>query len=413
MKILPKVGLLALLAFSVVFPLLFSDAVTITIAIFTLIIMAAAVGWNLFSGYTRYLSLGHATFYGIGAYILASICQIWHIEGGILPLLLLPVIGLITGLCSLPLGWIALQTRRFTFMVITIALFSLASLLPTFIPQFNNIYLPIPPWASDLFNIPFYYTALLLLLCAFIVSWWVRSSKFGLCLLAIGDDEDRAQGLGNKTFLHKLIAWAISAIFVGAAGALNAYYIGSLDPTSAFDRSINVALPVTAFIGGIGTLTGPLLGAMFTVPLQQYLTLQYGNVQGLDLILYGVLLLVVILILPQGVGPLLQRRFLVGIDSFKEKGRQRTQQGLTSNDRVGTPSFVVHPVISGEMARGDVASVQVVELIGRSTTSAPLSMRRGYQSMKAPRLVPFSQEGIVDTSTGLLSTRNGPRQNGG
>ncbi|MBV9258556.1 MAG: hypothetical protein JO215_11100, partial [Ktedonobacteraceae bacterium] len=124
MKILQTLGLFALLAFSFLFPLLFSDAVVTTIAIFTLILMAAATGWNLFSGYTRYLSLGHATFYGLGAYILAIMCQVWHVQGGFPPLLLLPLIGLMTGLCSLPLGWIALRTRRTTFMVITIAIFS-------------------------------------------------------------------------------------------------------------------------------------------------------------------------------------------------------------------------------------------------------------------------------------------------
>jgi len=85
-------GFFVVLAFSIVFPLLFPDPVITTVAIFTLIIMAAATGWNLFSGYTRYLSLGHATFYGFGAYILAIMCQDWHLEGGFVPLLLLPLL---------------------------------------------------------------------------------------------------------------------------------------------------------------------------------------------------------------------------------------------------------------------------------------------------------------------------------
>jgi branched-chain amino acid transport system permease protein len=411
MKILRVVGLLALFAFSLLFPLLFSDTVVTTSAIFTLILMAAATGWNLFSGYTRYLSLGHATFYGLGAYILAVVCQVWHVQGGFLPLLLLPLIGLVAGLCSIPLGWIALQTRRTTFMVITIAIFSLMSLFPNLlsgiISQFATIYLPNPPWDADIFNLPFYYTALLLLLCALAVSWWVRASKFGLCLLAIGDDEDRAQGLGNATYLYKLIAWTISAIFVAMAGALNAYYLGSLTPDSAFERAINIALPVTAFIGGIGTLAGPLFGALFTVPLQQYLTLQYGTEQGLDLILYGVLLLGVILVLPQGVGPALQKRFLTGM-GFSKRVARPPLQVLASDELSGIPAFVVHPAFSREATRDDVISAQVPESVVRY--SAPLSMRRGYQSMKAPRLIPLSQEGVVDLSASLSHT-NRP-QNG-
>src|SRR5438876_1405780 len=194
MKVLRRVGIPALLVFSVVFPLLFSDAVATTIAIFTLIIMVAATGWNLFSGYTRYLSLGHATFYGLGAYIFGGICQIGHIEGGILPLLLLPLVGLMTGLCALPLGWIALQTRRFIFMVITITIFALVSLLPSFFPQSSTLYMPIPPWSNDIFNIPFYYAALLLLFCVLLFACWIRSSNFGLCLFALVVVEDLALG---------------------------------------------------------------------------------------------------------------------------------------------------------------------------------------------------------------------------
>jgi ABC-type branched-subunit amino acid transport system permease subunit len=391
-------GFFVVLAFSIVFPLLFPDPVITTVAIFTLIIMAAATGWNLFSGYTRYLSLGHATFYGFGAYILAIMCQDWHLEGGFVPLLLLPLIGLVTGLFSLPLGWIALQTRHYTFMVITIALFSLISLFPNLlsgiIPQLKTVYFPLPPWDISVFNLPFYYTALLLLFCALLVSWGIRSSKFGLCLLAIGDDEDRALGLGNKTRQHKLLAWAISATFVGMAGALNAYYLGLLDPESAFSRSFNVALPVTAFVGGIGTLTGPLLGAIITVPIQQYLTLQYGNTPGLDLVIYGVLLLVVILVLPQGVGPIIRRRLFMGL-SFS--GKNSPVPALALSDFPETPALGVSYAM---MSENEVRS-QILEpaegFIPRSN-SVPLSLRRGYSAMKAPRLVPLSQEMATEGS---------------
>jgi branched-chain amino acid transport system permease protein len=403
MKKIRVAGFFILLAFSIVFPLLFSNPVVTTIAIFTLIIMAASTGWNLFSGYTRYLSLGHATFYGMGAYIMAGICQIWHVPGGAIPLFLLPVVGLVTGVFSLPLGWIALQTRRSTFMVITIAIFALASVLPsllgTLFSQFSNIYLPIPLWDQSIFNLPFYYAALLLLFCALAVSWWMRSSKFGLTLLAIGDDEDRALGLGNRTSLYKLASWTISAIFVGMAGSLNAYYIGLLDPSSAFDRSINVALPVTAFLGGIGTLGGPLLGAIFTVPIQQYLTLQFGSV-GLDLILYGALLLVVILFIPQGLAPVLQKRLLMLIAAFLKKSS--SVSALDSGHFPVTPAIAFHSGLSYDMTGEYETPSQVMEAMGGGSisrsNSVPLSMRRGYSAMKAPRLVPLSQESVTDSS---------------
>lgn len=318
MKNIKTLGVLALLAFALVFPLLFSNPAVTTIAVFTLIFAGAAVGWNVFSGYTGYISLGHATFYGLGAYILTILCQKWNIPGGFLPLFLLPVIGLVTGFCSLPLGWIALKTRRYVFIVISIAIFALSAQFPNLlsglITGMSEQSLPIPSWSWDTYNLPFYYTALVLLLLALSVSWYIRYSKYGLSLLAIRDDEDRAQGLGVKVGPYKLGVYMISAIFVGMAGAMNAYFLGFVSPASAFDRSINIAIPLAAFLGGLGTLSGPLIGALMEVPLQQYLTVQFGK-QGWDLVLYGVFFLLIIFVLPEGIIPALLRRWSMWIYS--------------------------------------------------------------------------------------------------
>jgi len=301
----------ASLGLFVAFPLLFSNPAVTAIAVFVLIFAGAAMGWNIFSGYTGYISLGHATFYGIGAYILAFMCQVWNIPGGIIPFLLLPVVGLLTGLCSLPLGWIALKTKRYTFLVITIAIFSITSQLPNLltgiIPGMSEILLPIPLWNGYIYNLPFYYVALILLLLAFSISWWIRHSRYGLNLLAIRDDEARAEGLGLKVGPLKLTAFMISAGFVGMAGAMTVYFIGFIAPTSAFDRSLNIAIPLMVFLGGAGTMWGPIIGAIIVVALQQYLTLQFGS-QDWDLILYGVLFLATILALPEGILPTLARR---------------------------------------------------------------------------------------------------------
>jgi branched-chain amino acid transport system permease protein len=318
MKNIRTLGVLAPLVFALVFPLLFSNPAVTTIAVFTLIFAGAAVGWNVFSGYTGYISLGHATFYGLGAYILMIICQVWNIPGGFLPLFLLPIVGLVTGFCSLPLGWIALKTRRYVFMVLSIAIFALSAQFPNLLSGLtigmNEQSLPIPTWSWDTYNLPFYYTALVLLLLALGVSWYIRYSKFGLSLLAIRDDEDRAQGLGVKVGPYKLGAYVISAIFVGMAGAMNTYFLGFVSPTSAFDRSFNIAIPLMVFLGGLGTLSGPLIGALMEVPLQQYLTVQFGT-QGWDLILYGVLFLLIILVLPEGIILAISRRWSMWMNS--------------------------------------------------------------------------------------------------
>lgn len=303
-------GLVALLVIALVFPLLLPNPAVTSVAIFTLLFAGAATSWNIFSGYTGYISLGHAAFYGIGAYTLALLCQDWNIQGGYVPFLLLPLAGLITGICAIPIGWFALKTRRQTFVVISLSIFVILQLLAFNLAGFTHgsagIFLPNPPWSSDTFDMPFYYVALILLLLALLVSWRIRFSKYGLDLLAIRDDEDRALSLGVRTGLFKLSAYMVSAIFIGMIGATIAYFDGAVYPPFAFDPSFDIVIALMVLLGGIGTLPGPILGALLLVPLQQYLTLQLGQ-NGLDLVFYGALLLIIVLMLPQGIIPVARR----------------------------------------------------------------------------------------------------------
>ena len=313
MRIFKTAGLLALLAIAIAFPLVFSNPAVTTIAVFTLLFVAATTGWNIFSGYTGYIALGHAAYFGLGAYALAIMCQDWHIPGGYTPFLLVPVAGLVAAAFSVVLGWIALRVRRHTFVVITIAIFFIFQLLAYNLTGLTNgsigLGLPIPTdWSGDFFNIPFYYAALVVVVIAIVISWWVRHSKYGLGLLAIRDDEDRALGLGVKAGPSKLAAFVISALIVGMVGAIWAYFVESIYPPSAFDATFDVAIALMAFLGGLGTIVGPILGALLLEPTQQYFTLQFGQ-SGFYLVIYGALFLVVLLLLPQGVVPTLRARW--------------------------------------------------------------------------------------------------------
>lgn len=313
MRKLKLPALLVLLAFLIAFPWLFSNPAITSIAIFTLIFAAAATAWNIFVGYTGYVALGHGAFFGIGAYAIALMAQDWNIPAGYTPFALLPLVGLVVGVISVPLGWIALRTRRHTFVVITIAIFFITQLMAYNLTGITNgssgLSLPIPDWSGDFYNIPFYFGALAILLLAFATSWWVRNSKFGLGLLAIRDDEDRALGLGVKTTASKLVAFVISAIFVGMLGGLYAYFIEGIFPAFVFDPLFDIAVALMSFLGGLGTLAGPILGAFLLEPIQQYLALQYGS-SGLYLVIYGVIFLVIILIMPQGIIPTLRRYWI-------------------------------------------------------------------------------------------------------
>lgn len=313
MRLLKTIGLLVLLAAVIAFPQVFPNPAITTIAVFTLMFAAAATGWNIFAGYTGYIALGHAAFFGLGAYALALICQHWNIAGGYLPFLFVPVAGLVAAAFAVPLGWIVLRVRRHTFIVITIAIFFIFQLLAYNLTQVTNgstgLGLPIPiDWGGDFFNFPFYYATLIVLLLAIAVSWYVRHSRYGLGLLAIRDDEDRALGLGVRTSSSKLSAFVLSAFFVGMIGAIWGYFVGSIYPPTAFDATFDVALALMAFLGGVGTVSGPILGALILEPTQQYFTLLLSQ-GGIYLIAYGALFLVILLFLPRGILPTLSDRW--------------------------------------------------------------------------------------------------------
>jgi branched-chain amino acid transport system permease protein len=339
-------GLLALLASVIAFPLVFSNGEVTAIAFFTLLFAAMVSGWNILTGYTGYISLGHAAYFGIGAYALALICQRWQVPAGYGLFLLVPVAGAVAALISVPAGWIALRVRRHTFIVITIAMFFIAQLLSynlTGLTQGSSgLDLPLPlAWGGEFFNLPFYYAVLILLLFSLALSWWVRHSKYGLGLLAIRDDEDRARGLGVRTELCKLSAFVISALLIGMAGAIWAYFIGTVYPASAFDPNFDVAIALMGFLGGVGTIGGPLLGALLLEPLHQYLATSYAD---LYLILYGGLFLVVLLVLPRGILPTLQERW-----THYRAVSQRVQRtdGVVVSPLSGAPE----PATAGEEGR--------------------------------------------------------------
>ena len=317
-------GLLALLVIAFLFPLQISpDTAATGIAVFTLMFAAWTTSWNIFSGYSGYVALGHAAFFGTGAYALGVMCQRWHIgsksvsflflhiPADYTPFLLVPLAGLVAGLVALPLGWIALHTRRHTFIVITIAIFFVFQLLAE-----NNLLnltngtkgleFPVPTWTYPFYNFPFYYAMLVILLLALAASWWVRHSKYGLGLLAIRDDEDRALGLGVKTEPSKLAAFVISAIFVGMLGAVWGYFQYSISPQFAFDPLDDIAVALMGFLGGMGTLAGPIIGALILEPTQQYFTVYFGA-SGYYLIIYGALFLAIMLLLPEGIVPTLRK----------------------------------------------------------------------------------------------------------
>lgn len=302
-------GLAAAAVVLVAFPLVVTAPTITTIAVYCVMYMAIATAWNAFCGYSGYVSLGHAVFFGAGAYTIALVAAHLNLGGGWPLFALVPAGGLVAGVVALPIGYVALRTRRHTFVVITIAVFFICQLL-----AFNlgvtegsaGVVLPSGQFSAAAYDNPFYYVSLGIFAFTLLLSLGIRRSRFGLQLFAIRDDEERARSLGVKVVRVKLSAFAISAVPVGMVGAVWAFFVGQVFPQFAFNPSFDITVALMAFIGGLGTVAGPVLGALVLEALQRYLIISL-SIQNLYLVIYGLLFLAVIVLLPDGVLPSVAR----------------------------------------------------------------------------------------------------------
>lgn len=302
-------GFVALL---VALPLLLSANWLVNLLFFTVLYAAMSVAWNLIGGYAGYPSLGHAAFFGLGAYATADLFRSSHIlQSGYEPFLLLPVIGVAVGILALPIGAIAMRTRKDVFAIVTITLLfvvqTLAFNLKSVTGGAQGAGLAAPPFPVETFNRPFYYAAAGLLLLAMLISYATSRSKVGLALSAIRGDEDKARGLGVPTLGVKLAAFAVSVGLMAIAGGIWAYYIGFVYPQFAVDPLITIAIVLMTFLGGRATLWGPVLGAAILMPAQQLLAYYIGGSR-LYLVGYAAVFLVIMLLLPRGIVPTLAHR---------------------------------------------------------------------------------------------------------
>ena len=296
-------GVVALLAVAAAVPL--ASNVTLThVGVFVLMYVGATLAWNIFSGYTGYISLGAAVFFGCGMYTVAIITKHLNLAGGVV-FALFPVGAVVAGLVAVPFGLIALRVRRHTFVVVTIAIFFIFQLMASnfsFTGGSAGILPPFLNWDPNTFDEPFYYTALLVAVAAGVLAWLIWGSRFGLQLRAIRDDEDRARGLGVRAMRVKLAAFVISAVIIGFLGGLYFYFQQEALPEFAFNPFFDLTIALMAFIGGFGTLWGPVLGALLLEPYLGFAQLQISNSYLAEVVL-GAVFLAVILFLPRGILP--------------------------------------------------------------------------------------------------------------
>jgi branched-chain amino acid transport system permease protein len=296
----------------------------LNLLIFTLMYASLASAWNLVGGYAGYPSLGHAAFFGVGAYAIAILFEN-SVGDGYLPFFVLPLIGVGAALLSVPIGWIAMRTRADVFAIVTITLLFMAQTLAFNLRSVTGgaqgLGVAGPPFSADTYNRPFYFAMLALLALAMGVSFYFRRSKVGLSLSAVRADEDKAHGVGVRVTGVKLIAFATSVGITAMVGGVWAYYVGFIYPQFAVDPLITIGMVLMTFLGGRATLWGPVIGAFILVPAQQYFAYEYGASQ-VYLLAYAAIFLVVMLLLPRGILPTITDRLR---DRRKRTLRQATE----------------------------------------------------------------------------------------
>jgi branched-chain amino acid transport system permease protein len=305
-RALKYAALIVLAAAAIAFPKVFTNPAVTNYGVLAMIFVTVATAWNIFSGYSGYISLGHAVFYGSGAYAMGIAARDWHV-GGTTVFALLPLVAVVGAVIAVPVGLIALRVRRHTFIVITIAFFFIFQLMAfnfSFTGGSSGLNSPFLSWPASGYNTPFYYIALAFAIGAIAISWLVRRSRFGLQLRAIRDDEDRARGLGVRTMRVKLSAFMLSGALTAMIGAVWFYYINQVEPQTGFDPLFDLTVVLMAFIGGYGSIAGPVLGALIIEPGTLWLNTQPQFSGGyLSEILLGAIFLLVVLFMPRGIIP--------------------------------------------------------------------------------------------------------------
>lgn len=322
---------LTVLAALLVFPLAVESpyAHHIMILVFLSVIMGQS--WNILGGYTGQYSVGHAAYFGTGAYTTMMLMQYQQVP---------PWFGMFAGaaaavLMALVIGSICFRLRGPYFVLASIAAAEILRLTALNTKELTNgaegiLATDIPPLTIGsylvtdfLSKVPFYYSALVFALLIIAVTCLVQHSKLGYYFQAIREDQDAAHSLGINLSLHKNLSLAISATFTSLAGSFYAVYIGFIDPTTVLSMDLSVQIVLICIIGGIGTILGPVVGSLVLVPLSEALrsnliaqglisaglvseespagTFLKENLAHAHVLIYGILVVVVILYMPEGV----------------------------------------------------------------------------------------------------------------
>jgi branched-chain amino acid transport system permease protein len=274
---------------------------------FVLILLAAQMGtaWNIVGGYAGQVSLGHAAFYGLGAY--AS--TILFTRYGINPWMGAVIGGVIAVIISLPVGLSCFRLKGHYFAMATIAVAEIIQILFKnweFAGTNVGLYLPMDKqgWGTMVFDskVPYFYLALGLLLLTLLANLLIERSFLGYYFRAIKDEPDAARSLGVNLTIYKQIALAVSAFFAALGGSLYAQKELYIDPDSVLHTALSIKMALVSILGGVGTLFGPVVGATILTSIEEMTRVVFGGSgRGTDQVIYALLIIVIAVFYPAGV----------------------------------------------------------------------------------------------------------------
>lgn len=309
---------ITLLLVLLIFPFVVTDPYYMHLMILVLLWVSIGSGWNLISGYTGQVLFGAAAFFGMGAYTAALLLEKLDISAwwG------LPLGALTSILLAFPFGWISFRLRGPYFALVTLALNEIMRHIATIWDSFTNGMIGVLVMQTFVSKVPYYYIALAIAVLSVVVVQVITKTRLGYYFVSIREDQDAAESLGINTVFYKMISLCISACLIGLAGALYTNYMGFIDPKVVFSlHDISIMAILVGIVGGVSTIYGPAVGAFIMVAVQEifrtagfgllamigkatgwpFMTTVIKYVSEAHVLSFGVLVILVILYLPNGV----------------------------------------------------------------------------------------------------------------
>ncbi|MET0849841.1 MAG: branched-chain amino acid ABC transporter permease [Candidatus Rokuibacteriota bacterium] len=292
--------LIATLAGAAAYPLVASGyGVRVTLQLFMWI--ALAQSWNLMSGLTGYVSFGHVAFFGTGSYacaiLIADLGWPW-------PLAAL-MGGVVAAILALVIGWPCLRLKGPYFAIAMLGLNEVLRVAASYFEGLTGGGLGLSLPTLDA-SVAIYYVMGLVAVAVTALTWLIVTSRFGLRLMTIREDEIAAEAMGIDTFRYKLYAFLLSAVGPGIVGGLAARDQGYIEPISVFPLVMTITMIVMALFGGKGTIWGPVLGAVVLFTFQE---LVWAHFIYAHQVLLGAIIVAVVLVMPRGVLGALQQKY--------------------------------------------------------------------------------------------------------